>query len=57
MGTLLIKNFPDDLRKKAKKLALDQETTLREYIICALLEAVRKGQNYGCKTNSEGQTS
>jgi len=42
MGQYIIK-FPDDLHKKAKLRAVEEEITLKELIIRAVTEYLKKG--------------
>ena len=44
MATVYMRDFPDDLHKRAKMQAVREETTLKEIVIRALTEYLeRKG--------------
>ena len=42
MGTMIIKNMPDDIRKEFKILCLKRDTTMREELIRLMREEVEK---------------
>lgn len=44
MGTMLIKNMPDDVRKAFKMLCLQRDTPMREEIIRLMKEEVEKAK-------------
>jgi hypothetical protein len=46
MGQYIIK-FPDDLHKKAKLRAVEEEITLKDLILRAVTEYLRKGGLHG----------
>ncbi len=49
MEALYVRNFPDDLHKKARLRAVEENLTLRELIIKALEEYLKTGKKKGGK--------
>ncbi len=42
MSVINIRGFPEDVYKKKKKMAVDEEKTLRQLVIDLLTKAVKK---------------
>jgi hypothetical protein len=42
MATVFVREFPEDLHKKAKMQALQEDMTLREFIIKAVQEYLKR---------------
>ena len=49
MEALYVRNFPDDLHKKARLRAVEENLTLRELIIKALEEYLKTAKKKGGK--------
>lgn len=47
MGTLIIKNVPDDMRREFKAICIRKETTMREEIIRFMINEVEKAARKG----------
>ncbi len=43
MSVINIRGFPEDVYKELKKMAVDEEKTLRQLVIDLLTKAVKKG--------------
>ena len=49
MSTLFVRDFPEDLHKKAKMQALEEDLTLGQLIIKAVTEYLAKAKKKGRK--------
>ena len=47
MGTLIIKNVPDEIRREFKAICIRKATTMREEIIRFMTEVVEKAARKG----------
>ena len=49
MATVFVRDFPEDLHKKAKMQALEEDMTLREFIIKTVAEYLKNVKKKGGK--------